>query len=120
MTVSARQASEDEARAQSDGSALDLPTTITGASDLPTTITGASVVLWACGEIGAWAATGFGNPNGAVLGRTLAAVAGPVVWVSVGGVAIVAVLTRRRVRPRGRVGAGGGGERCEGGGMGDE
>jgi len=110
MTVSAQQASEDEARAQSDGSALDLPTTITGAS----------VVLWACGEIGAWAATGFGNPNGAVLGRTLAAVAGPVVWVSVGGVAIVAVLTRRRVRPRGRVGAGGGGERCEGGGMGDE
>ncbi len=110
MTVSARQASEDEARAQSDGSALDLPTTITGAS----------VVLWACGEIGAWAATGFGNPNGAVLWRTLAAVAGPVVWVSVGGVAIVAVLTRRRVRPRGRVGAGGGGERCEGGGMGDE
>lgn len=110
MTVSARQAREDEARAQSDGSALDLPATITGAS----------VVLWVCGEIGAWAATGFGNPDGAVLWRTLAAVAGPMVWVGGGGIAIVAVLTRCRVRPCGRVGAGGGSERCEGGRMGDE
>ncbi len=87
MTVSAQQAREDEARAQSDGSALDLPATITGAS----------VVLWACGEIGAWAATGFGNPDGAVLWRTLAAVAGPVVWVGGGGVG-----GRRRCRYRGR------------------
>lgn len=72
-------------RARSDGSALDLPAIIIGAS----------FVLWTCGEIGAWAAVGFGEPDGAGPGRAIAAVAGPLFWIGIAIAVMVAVRTRR-------------------------